>query len=309
MCASHCTEFIDATTNQFSLPTHQDKSHYYDPVKWSCPPNAIVSNINSALVGDISDGVVVAFRGTIGQFGLEWKDIYSDLKTFEDWLQNFSAKLSPMQGVSGEVHEGFKTAVQSIYNDVISAIHKCSNRTLYITGHSKGGAMAAIFGAMLKAKGDDKALTVKPVTTFAAPRSGNAKFISAYPYELNAFQYIYDLVPYLPPFGPLSGDVISLLKIILPKNSHWLKNLTSAQENLIYSLYQNCWIIDAQCKSIELIDTTSFFGKIHEAIEEFKAFVGDIVRHGKISNPLKNIVNAHLIDFQNPYGYYSVSVE
>src|SRR4051812_43127195 len=71
------------------------------------PPSVIVGglrDIDGCLVGEIPDGVVVAFRGTL-RF-----DIHQ-APTLFDWLSDFDAELISVPGLPGQVHIGFASAL------------------------------------------------------------------------------------------------------------------------------------------------------------------------------------------------------
>jgi hypothetical protein len=75
---------------------------------------------------------------------------------------------------------------------------------LWITGHSKGGAIAALAAVRLQAEG------VTPrIVTFGAPKVGDEDFAAAYDARFTHTRYEYadDIVPHLPP----SADFLDLL--------------------------------------------------------------------------------------------------
>jgi len=141
-------------------------------------PSVVVrgtSQTDACLIGDIDDGVVVAFRGTLPF------DIHQ-VPTLFDWLQNFDAQpIAASEFFPGCVHSGFFSAFtnlrQSLVNELNSRSGKISAaKPLLITGHSKGGALAALLGWHAT---DSLGIPVK-VVTFAAARSGDAAFATAY---------------------------------------------------------------------------------------------------------------------------------
>lgn len=155
------------------------------------------------------DGVtyhVIAFRGTEGKL----KDIKVDLQ----------AKLVPFGGqpavadkdaeagtlepgeVPAKVHKGFLRYAEAAWEQDFSKNlvrellkhHPSSPETLIITGHSLGGAAAALYGALLLEEG------VSPeafeVISFAAPAFCNASFKEKYrAMQLHRIVYADDPVP------------------------------------------------------------------------------------------------------------------
>src|SRR5438874_7107884 len=67
------------------------------------PPTVLVAGpreIDACLVGEIADGLVVAFRGTLPL------DIHK-IPTLRDWLSDFQADPIAVADYPGSVHEGF----------------------------------------------------------------------------------------------------------------------------------------------------------------------------------------------------------
>jgi len=152
--------------------------------------------VNAGLVGESDDGIVVAFRGTLppsspnkGQMIL-------------DWLDDMNAGLVPdTSGLDINVHQGFRDALDSLWQGVTDALKaKPPTKPIYVTGHSKGGAMAYLAAYRLK-----KALLPDAsihVATFAAARVGDQGFADAFDATLPhtaRYEYADDIVPHVPP--------------------------------------------------------------------------------------------------------------
>lgn len=167
--------------------------------------------VNCATVGRCPFGIVVAFRGTISP-------TRSDPDSWVDWLYDFFAV--PVAGGSGlsrlpgQVHRGFLDAVTSIIEEVhalVAALDPGPTAPVFITGHSKGGAMATI-GSLLLAR-DMGIPVVEPVVTFASPRAGDAAFRAGFDACLRQIRYenAGDVVPLVPPSLTRFEEVISRL--------------------------------------------------------------------------------------------------
>lgn len=127
---------------------------------------------------------VIVCRGTIG---------ITDNPN--DWLNNLGALLVPLASGKASniaksvfnavahrktplVHSGFYDSVKNIssgvINELISFRNQVPNGKVFITGHSKGGAMAQIFAELVAQHGFTKEQI--EVITFGAPKVGNKAF-------------------------------------------------------------------------------------------------------------------------------------
>ena len=101
--------------------------------------------------------IVVAFRGTEPK---ELSDLTADLNAFPDRAQ-----------VGGFVHNGFQNELEKVWDPLVAILNQFQeHRSLYICGHSLGGAMATICASRL----DPAALY-----TYGSPRAGTRKFIKS----------------------------------------------------------------------------------------------------------------------------------
>jgi hypothetical protein len=186
---------------------------YYDGVGFAQPPTAFQAgeeDINACLVGTTADGVVVAFRGTLpldGPF---------TLPKLLDWMNDLNAEPIPGDGLPGRVHEGFLGSLDSLWADVRgevkSQLAKAGTAApLLITGHSKGGGMAALAAMRFRKR---EGLQSK-VITFAAPKAGNKNFADAYNGVMDHTRYEFaeDVVPHLPPSARFL-DVLATLAFL-----------------------------------------------------------------------------------------------
>ncbi|KAG6432164.1 hypothetical protein SASPL_103738 [Salvia splendens] len=145
------------------------------------------------------NAVVIAFRGT-------------QETSIQNWVEDLFWKQLDINypGVDGAmVHHGFYNA----YNDsslrpgVLSAVQLAKelygDTNIMVTGHSMGGAMAALCGLDLRViltLGEQQKVQVM---TFGQPRIGNAVFASYYSQVVpDTFRVTHgnDMVPHLPPY-------------------------------------------------------------------------------------------------------------
>lgn len=176
------------------------------------PPSIIVrgtSDIDACLVGEIPDGIVVAFRGTL-PFD------FHQVPTLRDWLNDFDSRpVSAPEFFPGCVHSWFFSAFTNLRRVVVDELKRQRGDTqkpLLITGHSKGGALAALMAFHLAAT---QGIPVK-VITFAAARPGEADFADAYQAQAidhTRYEYNNDIVPHLPPSQDGFVDLLSRLPL------------------------------------------------------------------------------------------------
>jgi len=131
------------------------------------------------------DFACIAFRGTEVQ---RLEDIIVDLLAW------------PVAYGSGKVHLGFRKAFASVEDQVLEQLKKFQALELpvYFTGHSLGGALAAMGAAFAL----DHNITVGGLFTFGQPRVCNAAFEKQYVERLQDRYYRFtngqDLVPQVP---------------------------------------------------------------------------------------------------------------
>lgn len=170
---------------------------------------------HAGLVGVNGDGVIVALRGTTSPTGNS-----SPLQVLIDWIMDAMIELTPgAVSFPGHVHQGFLHGFNALWGELYAAILATvtavdgatpagqPRKTIYITGHSKGGAMAALAAWRLQKKYPGR---VK-VRTFAAARVGDVAFANAYNAAVPdhvRYEFAGDIVPHLPmPNAQLSALV------------------------------------------------------------------------------------------------------
>ena len=163
------------------------------------PPTVLVEGpreIDACLVGEIPDGLVVAFRGTLPF------DIRS-IPTVVDWLNDFELDPVALPGFPGFVHSGFASALNVLSDGLLAELERqragsaAASGPILLTGHSKGGAIAALAAWRLHSA---FGLPVK-VVTFASAKPGDAGFGRAYDasgIDHARYEYSNDIVPHLP---------------------------------------------------------------------------------------------------------------
>jgi triacylglycerol lipase len=128
---------------------------------------------------------VLAFRGT-------------QPTMIKDWLYDLDAH--QVNGPVGKVHEGFLCALHYIWLDVWKTLQKERGmRSLWITGHSLGGALAVLATAKLRF---EKAQPVSGLYTYGQPRVGDFEFCSRFDQGFGDYTFRFvnfqDIVPRVP---------------------------------------------------------------------------------------------------------------
>lgn len=172
-------------------------------IGWTAPPYGVRSgpaNDDAGLVGNIPEGIVVAIRGTTPPFTGQ-----PPPQVIIDWASDALAVLLPAAGsppgFPGDIHLGFYTSFMQLWSKLGPAVKNVvasfPNQTIYVTGHSKGGAICPLVAWRLRQDYPGKRIVVR---SFAAARVGDAVFAAAYNNGADHIRYEYgnDIVPHLP---------------------------------------------------------------------------------------------------------------
>lgn len=276
-CASATAYGIDPVTG-----TYTPQQPFSNAVSFSPAPTVInnpgADRINAALVGRNANGIIVAFRGTIPP---------GKPDSIPDWLEDFFSQPTTCGSLPGKVHSGFCHDIQSILAPVIAAVTALdpSQNKVYVTGHSKGGALASL-GAYLLAHA---AIPIQQVVTFASPRTGDPDFRAGYqkviPNQIRYENYG-DLVPLVPPSAPFIAGLAAVVGKV-PNIGKELAALLKQAEAWDYEAVGQEFFIKSAADGYA-IDTG-----VTEA-EQVGDFILNLVRNGL--DIVKTLVNAHSID-------------
>lgn len=135
---------------------------------------------SECLVLENDTTVVLAFRGTEVK---EFSDIAADLKAWHSKSETV-----------GKVHAGFFDYLELLWEPLLTHINTNARKrkTLYITGHSLGAALAVLAGSRLQDR-------VAAVYTYGCPRVGNRKWYKNIKFTHYRFVNNNDIVPRVPP--------------------------------------------------------------------------------------------------------------
>jgi triacylglycerol lipase len=135
------------------------------------------------IVGERPDARIVAFGGT-------------DPLVWENMATNVDIGRNPRTNV----HTGFETALEAVWSRIDNEISP-KNRPLFFTGHSLGGALAALAAERAHAKQSAPAA----IYVFGMPRVGGWEFAARYNEKLGPATYRlvhgHDLIASMPAIG------------------------------------------------------------------------------------------------------------
>jgi triacylglycerol lipase len=168
---AYCDSFkIASTTKTWNFPRYQ----FFD------------RNHTQAFIMGNDEVIILAFRGTEGN-------------CLKDWMTDVDIKL--VRSEHGQVHCGFNRSLEIIWLDLLMLIQnfRTHKQSLFITGHSLGGALATLAAAKLQAFG----YPVQGLYTFGSPRVGDREFYAHFSqvFPTTAFRFVNnnDIVTRIPP--------------------------------------------------------------------------------------------------------------
>ena len=175
-----------------------------------------VGNTQSWVASD-DQNIIVAFRGT---------EAPNSLEGLKDWLLTDALSLLIVPegrlgtdlaaaGVGARFHQGFVNAIADIWEPTRHAVEeelRTSDRPLWVTGHSLGGALALLAGWLFTRK----MISVCEIVTFGAPMIGNQAAVDAFDREFAGKIHRYvnapDPVPRLPMYSLMTNEFVHCQK-------------------------------------------------------------------------------------------------
>jgi hypothetical protein len=234
--------------------------------------------INACLVGKNANGIIVAFRGTIPP---------GDPGSIPDWLEDFFTVPTTCGALPGQVHSGFCHDIQSILAPIIAAVIALdpSQNKVYVTGHSKGGALASLGAYLLTAAG----IPVQQVITFASPKTGDPVFQAGYqkviPNQIRYENYG-DLVPMVPPAEPFIAGLAAIVALI-PDIGGRLAAILKEAEGWDYVAVGQEYFIESAADGYAINTGESDADQVGD-------FVLNLINNG-LGNVVTTLANAHTI--------------
>ncbi len=142
---------------------------------------------------------VLAFRGT-------------EKDRIEDILTDLNARFYHDKK-GAKIHNGFYKAFQAVESDIRQKVKPLNDHSLYVTGHSLGGALALMATRALNSD------NLAACYTFGSPRVGSEEFDDDIKPPIYRVVNAYDIVPSSPPVYVL--EILMLLPI--KKLQEWIK--------------------------------------------------------------------------------------
>ena len=139
-----------------------------------------------------------ALEGTFGFVASDEHNLVVALRGTDqviDWVTNLS--VAQVKAFGGRAHCGFSETLDAVWPEILTRVEGLLDKgqTIWVTGHSLGGALATLVAARLTAEGFEPHITC----TFGAPRCFDPKAASSYLPRLYRFVNKGDLVPTTPP--------------------------------------------------------------------------------------------------------------
>lgn len=205
---SRNAQFLAVASDLAYLPVEQGPAKFQEELGLEARLFSVGNT--QAYLATNADNIVIAFRGT---------EAPTNIEGLKDWLLSDAGNLliQPQgdlgtdfaaAGVGARWHDGFMRALAGIWDPLVEAVQaerQKSDRPVWVTGHSLGGALALLAAWRFKRK----FIPVHQVYTFGAPMVGNTETAAAIDREMpeRIFRYVNDQdpVPLLPTLSLLAN--------------------------------------------------------------------------------------------------------
>jgi triacylglycerol lipase len=153
------------------------------------------------------DGAGTDANGFLAQLDGAIAIVFRGTDSIDNWIDDAEILPLPFRD-KGAVHSGFLHSLDSVWATISATLArwKGGGRTLWITGHSLGGALALLATATLRFPAGGGAAVPTPVAgvyTFGQPRVGTRDFGQACDADFGDFYFRFvnnaDIVPRIPP--------------------------------------------------------------------------------------------------------------
>lgn len=180
ICGQTYTQFANAD-GSFIIPMNYQLVHTIDAKSFS----EVWERFGFIL--ESPHEIIIAFRGT---------------SSTANWISNVIASQEQYKYIQEPclTHRGFTDIYSSARDGIVSALSSCSQgKSLYITGHSLGGALATLCALDIAANTSHSSPNLY---TYGSPRVGDPDFVSIFKQHVRrSYRYanLFDVVTYVPP--------------------------------------------------------------------------------------------------------------
>lgn len=206
---------VDASSVAYAIaaPGGITSSSKYARLGFRSEPEVFLAgpdSIDACFVGTVDEGVIVSFRGTLP---ISFESLSKFAQSLRDFMLDGDADQVEVGGIPGRVHHGFAGALNQLWDRVVDAVERQldGGKELFITGHSKGAAIATLAAIRLM---NLRGLVPAAVYPFASTRVGDGAFAAAYDAQLpqtRRYANRDDIIPHL----PLSANTVAKLESFL----------------------------------------------------------------------------------------------
>lgn len=153
-----------------SFLTKKDKKHLID---------------SQLSVSSNDEIVLVTFRGT-------------EPKNIKDWITDLKFRQKKRAVFGGKIHRGFAAGLDLVWSELSEQLklHEAVNKTIWLTGHSLGAALATLASQRLNLSNN---YNIGALYTYGSPRVGDPEFVKNFKVPVYRFENNNDIVPKIIP--------------------------------------------------------------------------------------------------------------
>ncbi|NJL09915.1 MAG: lipase family protein, partial [Calothrix sp. SM1_7_51] len=238
-----------------------------------------ISNVQTFNLNDENQHCISGFSGVYDRFLVV---AFKGTDCYKDWIKNSRFSINKTD-FGGEVHYGFAQAVLNNWDQLLEVITKSNisqEKSILLTGHSLGGALAILTAFKLNSLPEFSS-RIEAVYSYGAPRVGDHNFNLQYRPTHHRFEYNQDPIPSLPSIGYKHTGK----RYYLPKDQPIIR--TDAQGSEAYQTH-----IKIASLIAKIFVKNNNFNLISDSIEHVRGVVEDVSDHNieKYINHIQNYI-------------------
>lgn len=184
------TYAYDESISQIAVNLSQ--ASYCVSSSWNCI-TCTDENILEAIIESRGERVIMGYNTNLQTMFVSFRGS----SNIQNWLDNIQVrKIYPYNDSNIGVEKGFYKAYQNVKTDIFETLSsiqdKYSTKSVLLTGHSLGAALATLMAF------DIKDIYSILLYTYGSPRVGNPEFVNEFNTTTNRITHYYDIVPHLP---------------------------------------------------------------------------------------------------------------